>query len=219
MRLALCIALLFNLAVSFCASAHERFPYKNRGETKTETRFAAARAKAKTALDDTKGNLCETKMIDAAKRYGVPLGVLYAVGLTETGRKSSLQPYALNIEGKAIFAKSEREALEIFRAARQRGAKLIDMGCMQINHHFHGKNFASPQEMLAPDANVAYAAQFLAQLYQREGSWTMAVARYHAGPNNNPAQKRYVCRVIQNMVASGFGSWTPNSRAFCPSAS
>jgi soluble lytic murein transglycosylase-like protein len=43
----------------------------------------------------------------------------------------------------------------------------------------------------------------------------MAVARYHAGPNNDPAQKRYVCTVIRNMVASGFGNWTRNSKAFC----
>jgi soluble lytic murein transglycosylase-like protein len=43
----------------------------------------------------------------------------------------------------------------------------------------------------------------------------MAVARYHAGPNNNPAQKRYVCAVIRNMVASGFGQWTPNAKSFC----
>ena len=43
----------------------------------------------------------------------------------------------------------------------------------------------------------------------------MAVARYHAGPDNDPAQKRYVCRVIANMVATGFGKWTGNARAFC----
>jgi soluble lytic murein transglycosylase-like protein len=43
----------------------------------------------------------------------------------------------------------------------------------------------------------------------------MAVARYHAGPNNDPAQKVYVCRVIANMVAVGFGKWTSNARAFC----
>jgi len=154
-------------------------------------------------------------MIMAAKRYDVPLGILYAVGLTETGRKASLQPYALNIEGKAVFAKSRQEALRIFQAAHKQGAKLIDLGCMQINHYYHGKQFDSPQAMLEPAANVAYAAQFLRELYQREGSWTMAVARYHAGPNNNPAQKRYVCRVLQNMVASGFGGWTENSRNFC----
>ena len=33
----------------------------------------------------------------------MPLGVLYAVGLTETGRGDSLRPYALNIEGKASY--------------------------------------------------------------------------------------------------------------------
>jgi soluble lytic murein transglycosylase-like protein len=69
--------------------------------------------------------------------------------------------------------------------------------------------------MLEPAANVDYAARFLKELKAREGSWTMAVARYHAGPGNDPAQKRYVCRVIANMVATGFGAWTPSSRAFC----
>jgi len=158
-------------------------------------------------------------MMAASKRYNVPLGILYAVGLTETGQKDSLHPYALNIKGKAVFARSENEALRIFHAARKSGTKLIDMGCMQINHHFHGKKFASPKEMLDPAENVAYAAQFLRELYQREGNWTMAVARYHAGPNNNPAQRRYVCRVLHNMVVSGFGNWTPHARNFCASKS
>ena len=43
----------------------------------------------------------------------------------------------------------------------------------------------------------------------------MAVARYHAGPDNDPAQRRYVCAVITNMVAAGFGAWTPNAKSFC----
>jgi soluble lytic murein transglycosylase-like protein len=43
----------------------------------------------------------------------------------------------------------------------------------------------------------------------------MAVARYHAGPNNDPAQKKYVCRVIANLVATGYGKWTPNAKNFC----
>ena len=41
------------------------------------------------------------------------------------------------------------------------------------------------------------------------------VARYHAGPDNDPAQKKYVCRVIANLVASGFGAWTADARSFC----
>ena len=69
--------------------------------------------------------------------------------------------------------------------------------------------------MFEPRANVDYAAKFLKTLRGQEGSWTLAVARYHAGPNNNPAQKKYVCTVIANMVATGFGSWTEPARAFC----
>ena len=52
-------------------------------------------------------------------------------------------------------------------------------------------------------------------LKHRHDTWSMAVARYHAGPDNDPAQKQYVCRVIANMVATGFGKWTGNARTFC----
>jgi soluble lytic murein transglycosylase-like protein len=159
--------------------------------------------------------VCESEIIAAAAKYNVPAGILYSVGLTETGRKGSLQPYAMNIEGKAYFENNAQEVMSRFSQARSRGAKLIDLGCMQINYHFHGENFASPGEMLDPKKNVEYAARFLANLHSRHETWTMAVARYHAGPNNDPAQKKYVCRVIANLVATGYGKWTPNASAFC----
>lgn len=158
---------------------------------------------------------CEQEMIRAARIYDVPLAVLYAIGLTETGRRGSLHPYALNIEGPSFFPATLSEASDRLEAARKRGAKLIDVGCMQINYHYHGSRFRSPEAMFDPHANVTYAAQFLKQLRAREGSWTLAAARYHAGPTNNPAQKRYVCQVITNMVASGLGTWTSNARTFC----
>ena len=160
-------------------------------------------------------NACEKEMMRASNKHGVPLSMLYAVGLTETGRAGSLQPFALNIEGRSAFGANLAEAVQFFKAARKNGAKLIDLGCMQINHHYHAENFASVEEMLDPAKNVEYAARFLKQLREREGSWTLAVARYNAGPNNKPAQKKYVCRVIANMVATGFGKWTPNAQEFC----
>ena len=161
---------------------------------------------------------CEREMMRASSKYGVPLGMLYSVGLTETGRRGSLQPYAMNVEGKAVFSNSAVEAIGKFEAARRSGAKLIDLGCMQINHYFHRDKFPSLESMLNPRDNVEYAARFLKELKGRHESWTMAVARYHAGPNNDPAQKRYVCRVITNMVATGFGQWTPGARSFCADA-
>jgi soluble lytic murein transglycosylase-like protein len=160
--------------------------------------FSLAGAKAE--------NICEREMHRASARYDVPLGILYAVGLTETGRKNSLQPYAMNIEGKAEFFPSQAAALRRFTQVHAEGAKLIDLGCMQINHYYHSSEFPSVGAMLQPS---------LKRLREREGNWTMAVARYHAGPNNDPAQKRYVCRVMTNMIATGFGNWTPQAKNFC----
>lgn len=179
--------------------------------------LAASLITLATSISDARANAgaCEREILTAAAKYDIPAGILYSVGLTETGRKGSLQPYALNIEGRALFARSRQEALDAFEKARAGGAKLIDLGCMQINHHFHGDRFASVGAMLDPHRNVDYAASFLAQLHARHETWTMAVARYHAGPNNDPAQKRYVCRVIANLVATGYGSWTDNARKFC----
>jgi hypothetical protein len=158
---------------------------------------------------------CEKYLATVSVMEGVPLGVLYAVGLTESGRKSKLHPYALNIEGETVFAKSRDDALAVFSKARKEGKKLIDLGCMQVNHYYHGANFRSPAEMLVPEKNIVYAARFLKRLRQEHGSWTMAVARYHASAGNKKAQKSYICSVIKNLVRSGFGQWTPQAKAFC----
>ena len=155
-------------------------------------------------------------MARAAEANDIPLNVLYAVGLTETGGvRGTLYPYAMNVDGRAVISSSLPEALAKFNAERARGAKLIDIGCMQINQYWHGSDFQSVSEMFDPAKNVRYAANFLKELRAREGTWTLAVARYNAGPNADAAQKKYVCSVIRNMVASGMGQWTANARAFC----
>jgi soluble lytic murein transglycosylase-like protein len=158
---------------------------------------------------------CEREMARAARVHGVPLGILYAVGLSESGRRGVLHPYALNIDGRTVMAADLREALRRFREAKGKGAKLVDLGCMQINHRYHGGNFASLEAMFDPAKNVDYAARFLKELRGKEGTWTMAIARYNAGPSNTIAHRRYVCSVIGSLVASGFGSWTAGARAYC----
>ena len=160
-------------------------------------------------------NACEREMARAARSYGVPLGVLYAVGLTETGRGDSLRPYALNIEGKSVYDIDKDEALRRFQRGAA-GRRQDDRRRLHADQPpLPRPSFSSVEDMLDPSKNVDYAARFLQQLKAREGSWTLAVARYHAGPDNDPAQKRYVCRVIANLVASGFGAWTADARAFC----
>ena len=158
---------------------------------------------------------CEREMARAAAASGVPLNVLYSVGLTETGRRGELGPYDMNVDGREVRSGSLGEAMARFAAARAEGAKFIDVGCMQINVHFHGENFRSLGEMFDPAKNVDYAANFLKGLRAEAGSWTLAVARYNAGPGNPAAERTYVCAVIRNMVATGFGQWTDGARALC----
>jgi hypothetical protein len=154
-------------------------------------------------------------MARAATRSGVPLNVLYSVGLTETGHRGELSPYDMNVDGRDVHSDSLGQAMARFSWEKGHGARLIDIGCMQINQHWHGADFRSLGEMFDPARNVEYAANFLKTLKAREGSWTLAVARYNAGPDNPAAEKTYVCAVIRNMVASGFGRWTDNARALC----
>jgi hypothetical protein len=159
--------------------------------------------------------VCEQQMTRAAAVYDIPLQILYSVGLTETGSHGTLNPYDMNVDGRAVHSSNLEEALARFALERSRGAKLIDIGCMQINHHWHASNFHSLEEMFDPEHNVQYAARFLKSLRKDAGSWTLAVARYNAGPGNPQAQRTYVCAVITNMVASGEGRWTPSAREFC----
>jgi soluble lytic murein transglycosylase-like protein len=159
--------------------------------------------------------LCEQQMKRASAQNGIPLNILYSVGLTETGHRGVLGPYDMNVDGRAVHSRDLNEALARLESERAKGAKFIDVGCMQINVYWHGGQFRSIRDMFDPPRNVGYAARLLMDLKAREGSWTLAVARYNAGPNNNVAQKRYVCAVIGNMVRSGFGAWTPAARQFC----
>lgn len=150
-----------------------------------------------------------------SKRTGVPVGILYAVALTESGVRGSLHPFALNIDGSSRYPVSANHAIRQFEDARKHGARFIDVGCMQINYQFHRDKFKSIEEMLRPAENVAYGAKFLKTLKRREGTWARAVARYHAGRNNTKAHKKYVCSVVNNMVTTGLGSWTTEARQFC----
>lgn len=159
--------------------------------------------------------MCEQEMAHAARAHAIPLSILYSVGLTETGARGRLNPYDMNVDGRALHFESLDAALQAYRLERSKGAKLIDVGCMQINVKWHADRFRSVEHMFDPRSNVEYAARFLKQLRERHGAWTLAVARYNAGPDNNSAQRKYVCAVIRHLVKAGMGAWTAEARVFC----
>lgn len=167
------------------------------------------------AEPSTASPVCEREIARAALAQDVPLGILYSVGLTETGRRGVLSPFAINVDGSASYPSSATEAVRIVQEAQRSGASLIDVGCMQINLRYHARNFERLGQMFEPARNVGYAARFLKELRMREGNWTRAVARYHAGAGNHPAQKRYVCAVVQHLIEKGHGRWTDAAKTLC----
>ncbi len=128
--------------------------------------------------------ICEQAAVQAARATGVPISVLKAISLTETGRKKNGAfrpwPWTVNMEGKGFWFDSHAEALDYANKEFARGARSFDVGCFQINYKWHHQAFTSIEHMFEPLANALYAAEFLTSLYQQKGSWNAAAGAYHS---------------------------------------
>lgn len=136
------------------------------------------------AKPDYDAALCERAILNGARRGGVPPEVLYAVALTETGRKSGgrIRPYpwAINREGQGYWFATREEALAFAEQSLRDGRKSFDVGCVQINYRWHGQAFPSLNDMFDPEWTATYAAQFLRTLYEERGDWSAAAGAYHS---------------------------------------
>jgi len=91
---------------------------------------------------------CEREMARAAQQHGIPLGILYAVGLTETGRRGALHPFALGAEGQEageevrvgradLERREDDEAERHQRQARRTGDPDAEPRCDRGSDHQH----------------------------------------------------------------------------------
>lgn len=128
--------------------------------------------------------ICYEAAAYAAEKSGVPISVLQAISLTETGRNRNgvLQPWpwAVNMEGKGVWFDTEDEARAFVFKNYKEGARSFDVGCFQINYKWHGHEFSSIEEMFQPNPNALYAAKFLLKLYREKGDWSAAAGAYHS---------------------------------------
>lgn len=129
-------------------------------------------------------NICERAAQTASRESGVPLNVLRAISLTETGRaiagSTRPWPWTVNMEGAGHWFDAPDEVLDYVRKEHARGARSFDLGCFQINYRWHGQAFRSFEHMLDPVENARYAARFLTELYGEFGDWTKAAGAYHS---------------------------------------
>ena len=128
---------------------------------------------------------CAQAGLLAEQRFGIPDGLLRAIGVVESGRTGpdgavAAWPWTINARGEGRFLAGRDEAMASVRALFADGTTSIDVGCDQVNLHYHPNAFAALEEAFDPAANALYAARFLSELYTRAGSWEAAVAAYHS---------------------------------------
>lgn len=129
-------------------------------------------------------SICDSAAVVASRESGVPLEVLRAISLTETGRRSDEGfrpwPWTVNMEGVGKWFEDVSSARRYVDRHFVRGARSFDVGCFQINYRWHGAAFRSLDEMFDPILNARYAANFLMELYTEFGSWSLAAGAYHS---------------------------------------
>ena len=129
--------------------------------------------------------LCRAAITAAERAAFVPDRLMHAIGVMESGRRdaagvASPWPWTINVEGVGEVFETKQQAIAAVTAHRARGARSIDVGCMQVNLMHHADAFTSLDDAFDPAANARYAAKFLLKLLDQTGSWPRAVAGYHS---------------------------------------
>lgn len=128
--------------------------------------------------------------------YKLPKKLLTSISLVESGikrnNKLSSWPWTLNVNGKSMYFDNKEDTIEHLKKSLKMN-KNIDIGCMQINYKYHGKNFKTLEDMINPNKNVRYAASFLRKLFKKHKSWNEAISRYHSSKPKR--KKRYLVKV------------------------
>ena len=145
--------------------------------------------------------VCGRYIGEAEQALQVPAYLLQAISQVESGRwdkarqVKSAWPWTVMAEGRGRYLPSKQAAIAEVRALKAKGVSNIDVGCMQVNLHFHPKAFDNLEQAFDPAQNVAYAAALLTKLKRENHSWTKAVGLYHsATPKFNGPYRKKVFR-------------------------
>ena len=130
--------------------------------------------------------LCADHAVRAEQAHRLPHGLLRAIAKVESGRYSKTRgevlawPWTVTAEGRGRYLPSKAAAIAEVERLRARGIRNIDVGCLQINLHYHPDAFESLEAAFEPATNAEAAARLLVELRGAWGSWTRAVGNYHS---------------------------------------
>ncbi|NKB49337.1 MAG: transglycosylase SLT domain-containing protein [Alphaproteobacteria bacterium] len=131
-------------------------------------------------------HICQAATQQAEARATLPQDLLTAISFAESGKWDAEEeaiiawPWTVTSGGKGNFFPDKQTAIAFVRDLQAKGVRNIDVGCMQVNLHYHPDAFDTLDEALDPKANARYAASFLGKLHQDKKSWSEAIQRYHS---------------------------------------
>ena len=131
-------------------------------------------------------HICKRATQQAETKGALPKDLLTAISFAESGKWDAEEqaiiawPWTVTSGGKGHFFPDKQTAIAFVRDLQQKGVSNIDVGCMQVNLHYHPDAFSTLEEALDPKTNARYAARFLGELHQAKKSWSAAVQRYHS---------------------------------------
>lgn len=147
------------------------------------------------------GEQCDEAARRAEQQWGLPDGLLHAIGIVESGRPdpagghATPWPWALDVAGQPVFPETRQQAEDMLSSLQQRGPPTADIGCFQISLLFHPDAFPDPSRGFDPDRNAQAAARLLTELHAQTGSWWQAIQSYHSA--NPDLGIPYANRVLQ----------------------
>lgn len=142
--------------------------------------------------------ICQRATQQAEARSALPKDLLTAISHAESGKWDDVEqaiiawPWTVTSGGKGRYFPDKQSAIAHVRDLQRQGIRNIDVGCMQVNLHYHPDAFSSLEAAFDPTTNARYAAQFLSKLQRSNKSWSQAIKRYHsANPSHgNPYHAR-----------------------------
>jgi len=138
--------------------------------------------------------ICVEQTRAQERKRGIPKHLLTAISHVESGRwhpshKANVAwPWTVTSGGAGRFFDSKEEAVAEVEFLMTDGVRNIDVGCMQINLHYHADAFDTLSDAFDPVQNTAYAASFLSKLKTPSNSWMDAAGTYHS---STPDKKAY----------------------------
>ena len=128
---------------------------------------------------------CEAAITTAQIGSHIPAMLLPAIARVESGRLDARGrvrpwPWTINDHGVGTFFDTKDDAMAAVRALQAKGDDLVDVGCMQVNLHYHPGAFATLDDAFDPATNARYAARFLTALEYELQTWPLATAAYHS---------------------------------------